>query len=450
MQEEKKLEGKKIILGITGGIAAYKSADLVSKLRQQGADVHVLMSKSAKKFIGKTTLAALSGNLVLDSVFSKNSSFNHLKHILDADLFVIAPATANTIARISLGLAERIIETACLAAGCPKLVCPAMNSNMWLADQTQGHIENLKTLGFNVLEPESGFLACGMQGVGRLPDVSRILAEINEVLSNDVSFEDFMRSKSSIGYPFKSSVPSLSTESIGLDSGAAAALSSQNSFINNSTNSSLKGKNILITCGPTREYLDDVRYISNKSSGRMGYELACAAKSMGANVTVISGPCKYFDETNSVQVESADQMLAEVKKGFDYQDIVICAAAVCDFRFEKIDGKIKKSDFVTNNYLGNIGYTQDILAWCGEFKRIGQIIVGFALESENLAINALNKLQNKNIDVILANKVSDLGSDLISPLIINRNQKKLFQADSISKKTAAVELMNVVGQEIFS
>ncbi len=354
------LKGKTIVLGITGSIAAYKAADIASKLIQAGAKVEVIMTESAQKFIAPLTLRALTGRQPITSMWDDTGEFSieHVSLAEAADVVLIAPATANTIAKLACGLADDILSSTVLAAKAPVIIAPAMNYNMYEAAVTQANIEKLKARGCIFVEPETGHLACGTEGKGRLAATESILSMLNMVL------------------------------------GRSDALS---------------GKTIIITAGGTREPLDPVRYIGNRSSGKMGYALAAAAMNRGASVKLISTVESStgilpVPGVEVIRVETAAEMLAAVKEAVKDADALIMSAAVADFRPATVAvDKIKKDSATLDLKLER---TPDILAEVkGDFIR-----VGFAAETADLIENAKKKLAAKNLDLIVANDVTAEGS----------------------------------------
>jgi phosphopantothenoylcysteine decarboxylase/phosphopantothenate--cysteine ligase len=351
------LAGKKVIIGITGGISAYKIPNLIRLLKKEEADVHVIMTKNAEEFVTKTTLQTLSQNNVLTDTFTNSSSVQHIDIIKNADLLIIAPATANTIAKINAGICDNLLTTTTLAASCPIFLVPAMNKNMWLNPITQENVKRLSSLGFNFIGPASGFQACGDEGIGRMVEIEDILTEINK-------------------------------------------------FFNQSN--ILNGHKVVITAGPTVEPLDPVRYISNRSSGKMGYSLARVASKLGANVTLISGPTNLSNPENTkvIRIDTAQKMLDECEKNIDDCTLFIACAAVADFRAVKIEeNKIKKKDDC-NEMTINLTKNPDILKTISNSKKRPKIVVGFAAETTNIEEYAIKKLKSKNCDYIVANNVS--------------------------------------------
>ncbi|HKL18934.1 MAG TPA: bifunctional phosphopantothenoylcysteine decarboxylase/phosphopantothenate--cysteine ligase CoaBC [Halalkalibaculum sp.] len=357
------LSGKRIILGVTGGIAAYKAAFLLRAFQKEGAEVRVTMTPSATRFIGKETFSSLSRHGVAIDIFpeSGNEPDSWTRHIQWgewADLFVIAPCTANTLGKIAHGMADNMLASTVLAARCPLLICPTMDGEMYEAPATQHNLETVKNFGYHVLEPDKGYLASGLEGKGRLPETEAILEKASSILSKK-----------------KAKGP-------------------------------LSGKTVLVTAGPTREHIDPVRFISNPSSGKMGFAMAKAAREMGAEVTLIHGPVSIEPPAGvkTIKFKSAKDLFERVKVHADH-DVIIMAAAVSDFSpADYEEQKIKKEKGSREIKLKK---TTDILAWLGNHRKDGQTLIGFAMETENLVENARKKLEKKNIDWIAANSLSD-------------------------------------------
>jgi phosphopantothenoylcysteine decarboxylase/phosphopantothenate--cysteine ligase len=353
------LKGKKIVLGITGGIAAYKSAELTRELIKRGAEVKVIMTANATKFITPLTLQTLSGNPVYTDMFSliEEYEIGHISLADEADIIVIAPATANIIGKIASGLADDLLSTTVMATKAPVLICPAMNSNMYTNDIVKENMGKLASSNYFFIESAYGELACGAEGYGRLPPLDEVIEEIESIL----------------------------------------------------TESDLIGEKILITAGPTQEPFDPVRYITNYSSGKMGYALATAARRRGAEVTLISGPSSLPEPfgVKFFKVSSAIEMRDTVMDNMGDSTVIIKAAAVADFRPATIsDDKIKKESGLLNLHLER---NPDIISEVAE-KKGDRILVGFAVETENLIENARNKMHKKNMDLIVANDVTRDGA----------------------------------------
>ncbi len=392
------LKGKKIAVGVSGGIAAYKAAELVSRLVKYGADVHVIMTEHAQEFITPLTFRALTGNPVRTKLFSEpqEREIAHVSLPSSADLFIVAPATANIIGKLAHGIADDWLTTAALVFKCPILIAPAMNSNMYSNPVVVGNLDRLRTLGYEIIEPETGRLACGTEAVGRLADLETILNRIFAILTG--AEKDFNK------------------------------------------------VNFLITAGPTREPIDPVRYVSNYSSGKMGYALAEAAAARGANVVVVSGPAEIPPPAyvELVPVQTAKEMLNAVSEKLRDADIVICAAAVADFApVAQSSKKIKKSE---SGLTLQMDRTPDILEFVGKQKG-GRILVGFAAETEDLLKNAKEKLQSKNADLIVANEVSP-GNDVFGS---DTNQVTVVYANGhseswprMSKREVANRVLDII------
>lgn len=354
-------KGKHILLGVTGGIAAYKIANLTSMLVKAGCDVQVIMTKNATNFIHPTVFETLTGHKCMIDTFDRNFQFQveHISLAKWADVYLVAPATANVIAKLAHGIADDMLTTTMLACRCPKLVAPAMNTNMYENKIVQDNLETLKHYGFELIEPASGYLACGDTGRGKLP-------------SEQLLFDAIERC---VGYE-----------------------------------KDLLGKRILVTAGPTKEALDPVRYLTNHSSGKMGYAVAKAAMLRGADVTLVSGPTSIEPPryTKVINVTSAQDMFEAVTSCSAQQDIIIKAAAVADYTpLQTSDEKMKKSDTELSIPLKR---TQDILAYLGEHRTEKQFLCGFSMETQNMLENSRNKLKKKKIDMIAANCLKEEGA----------------------------------------
>ena len=370
--------GKKSVLGVTGGIAAYKCVDLASRLRKKGAEVHVILTRGAQNFVTETAMREISGNPVITSMWGEihNYDVEHIALATLADVVLIAPATANVIAKAAAGIADDMLTTTVLATRAPIFFAPAMNSNMYENPVTQQNITTLQQRGWQLIPPASGHLACGTSGIGRMPEP----AELVEVLENYFAGE---------GGSVKS-----------------ADGNTMDSTMGNIMGSTMQGLKLLVTAAGTREPIDPVRYIGNRSSGKMGYAIAEAAARLGAEVTLISGP-SALQPPAGVEffgVESAREMRQLVQERFPACDIVIKAAAVADYRGKNVsDQKIKKNDAELTLVLEK---NPDILKELGEMKQPHQTLVGFAAETQNLLQYAKGKLEKKNLDMIVANDVS--------------------------------------------
>ncbi|WP_258359400.1 bifunctional phosphopantothenoylcysteine decarboxylase/phosphopantothenate--cysteine ligase CoaBC [Moorella sulfitireducens (nom. illeg.)] len=353
------LEGKTVLLGVCGGIAAYKAAELCRLLVQEGATVQVIMTAGAREFISPLTFSVLTGQPALTEIFKPGGEdpLTHIDLADRADLFLVAPATANILAKLAAGLADDLLTTTALAVTCPTLVAPAMNVNMYAKAAVQENLATLERRGWGIVEPEEGFLACGTTGKGRLAGLERIVAACRRALAPG-DYRDVA---------------------------------------------------VLVTAGGTREPLDPVRYIGNYSSGKMGYALARAAWERGARVTLVTAsPLPPPPEVEVIRVQTAAEMLAAVEGRFEGSDIVLKAAAVADFRpVAQAANKIKKDAKQGLNL--ELEPTVDILAYLGRRKK-RQILVGFAAETQDLLANARQKLQNKHLDLMVANDVTRPGA----------------------------------------
>lgn len=354
------LTGKHVLLGITGSISAYKAADLASRLVKLHADVHVIMTKNAEQLISPVVFEALTGNKVVDDAFDRASGY-HIAHIAmahEADIVMVAPASANMIAKLAHGIADDMLSTTMLAVTAPAYIVPAMNTAMYENKVTQENMQKLAELGYHVLEPASGYLACGDTGKGKMPQPEELL----EYILQESAFEK-----------------------------------------------DLAGKRVLITAGPTQEPFDPVRYITNHSTGKMGYALAKNAHRRGAQVTLVTGPVQLPPPlfANTVQTVTAQEMFEQVDACFDEQDIVVMSAAVADYRPANISKeKIKKQDA---GVAVELERTKDILATVAARKK-NQFVCGFSMETEHMLEHAKAKLQKKNLDMIVANNLRTAGA----------------------------------------
>lgn len=397
------LKGKKIILGVSGGIAAYKAPFLVRELKKSGAEVRVVMTDAAKEFVTPLSLSTVSGHEVIINTFpnqaatSVNTGTWHIDLAQWADVMVIAPATANTVAKIAHGFADNAVTSLVLALRCPLILSPAMDVDMWEHPLTQKNISTLKEMGCFVLPPETGELASGLVGAGRLPEIDAIVKFIDDVLSK--TYQD------------------------------------------------LKGKKILVTAGPTYEPLDPVRYVGNRSSGKMGFAIAAAASLRGAEVMLVSGPVHLMTPRNvkRVDVETAAQMSNAVGKHAKDVHAVVMAAAVSDFAPSKTAAQKIKKDNGSGLTL-DLSPTVDILASLGKQKD-GKVLVGFALETSDGLENAKEKLRKKNLDFIVLNNPTEkgaaFGGDTNVVTLIDR-QGKSEKLPKMSKFDVATEILNRV------
>ena len=393
------LQGKKIVLGITGSIAAYKSAVLTRLLVKAGAEVKVVMTDSAKTFITPLTLSTLSKNPAL-SEFIKDESGqwnNHVDLGLWADAMIVAPASANTIAKMASGRCDNLLLAVYLSARCPVFLAPAMDLDMLQHDATKENLQKIASFGNHILDPAYGELASGLVGTGRMAEPEEIVAEI----------EDFF-----------------------------------------SRRQALKGKNVLVTAGPTHEAIDPVRFIGNHSTGKMGYAIAESLANLGAHVTLVSGPTAMHTSHPQVSVKkvmSAEEMYEACVAVFPQTDIAVLAAAVADYRpTVKAGQKIKKKD---ENLTIELTKTRDIAASLGKIKQNNQVVVGFALETEHEQDNALKKLESKNFDMIVLNSLNDAGAgfghDTNKITLIDRSGA-VKKFDLKSKKAVARDIVSAI------
>ena len=356
------LDGKCAVLGVTGGIAAYKACELASRLRKAGADVFVIMTKNACEFVRPLTFETLTNHPVVTDTFARPETWEveHIALAKRADVFVIAPATANILAKMACGIADDMLSTTVLATRAPVLIAPAMNTGMWENPATRQNAETLRSRGVRFVGPEGGYLACGDTGAGRMSEPEAIFAEIEKILT---------------------------------------------------PKQDLKGLRVLVTAGPTREALDPVRYITNRSSGKMGYAIAEAARDRGADVTLVTGPVSLAEPrgVECVHIVSTRDLYDEMTARCGENDIVIQAAAPADFAPEKAsEQKIKKQS--GGKLTLTFAQTPDVAAAVGGMKKRGQILVGFAAETEKVQENAAEKLKKKNLDMIVANDVTEKGA----------------------------------------
>lgn len=389
------LKGKTVILGVTGSIAAYKMANVAHMLKKMGADVHVIMTKNALNFINPITFETLTNNKCLVDTFDRNFMFNveHVSLAKKADIFMVAPASANIIGKIANGICDDMLTTTLFAFKGVKIIAPAMNTNMYDNPILQDNLNKLKGYGYEIIEPASGLLACDDIGRGKLPEESLLVDRIiyHIALKHD-----------------------------------------------------LEGKNVLVTAGPTREALDPVRFITNHSSGKMGYAVAKMAYLRGANVTLISGPVnvKAMDGIKVINIESAADMYNAVKDNYKNQDYIIMSAAIADYTpLEVAKNKIKKSD---SDMQIPLKRTVDILAFLGENKT-SQKLIGFSMETENILENSRKKLTKKNADMICANSLSraDTGFGVNTNQITFITKDKEIESDLMTKEELANKLLDI-------
>lgn len=402
------LNGKKILLGLTGGIAVYKGCEIVSQLKKKGAEIDVIMTKSATEFVKPYTFQSLTNNPVITNMFDtpKYWDMEHISLAQKSDLILIAPATANIIGKIANGIADDMLSTTVMASDKQVFIAPAMNTKMYDNKIVQANIKKLKELGYIFIEPKEGILACGDKGKGKLQDVDIIVENI-------ISFLENQKKPKKI--------------------------------------SKLKNKNVLITAGPTIEAIDPVRFIANRSSGKMGYSLARDLVELGANVTLITGPTNLNKPNglkNLIEVKSTDDMYKQVMKNKDESDIIIKSAAVADYRLDKtFDNKIKKEE---DNLTLNLVKNKDILKELGKDKK-NIFLVGFAAETENFIENAKNKIKNKNLDLIVLNNVKreDIGFDKDdNEVYIIDKRYKSKKIDKANKSIISKKIIEAIEENI--
>ena len=391
------LKEKTILLGVTGGIAAYKSASLASRLVKAGAEVRVIMTEHATNFINPITFETLTGHKCITDTFDRNFEFQveHVSLAKKADVIMVAPATANVIAKLAHGLADDMLTTTILASHAPKLVAPAMNTGMYENPVTQDNLALLKKYGMEVIEPAAGHLACGDEGKGKMPEP-------------EILYEHILRSCA--------------------------------------CKQDMKGLKVLVTAGPTQEAVDPVRFLTNHSSGRMGYSIAKACMLRGADVTLVTGrtaltPPLFVDV---VPVVSAKDMYDAVISRSNEMDIIIKAAAVADYRPVHIaEEKVKKSD---GSFSLELERTDDILKYLGEHKKSGQFLCGFSMETENMLENSRKKLEKKHLDMIAANnlKVPGAGFETTTNIITIITPDSVKELELMSKDDAAFRLLDEI------
>ncbi|MCR4944298.1 MAG: bifunctional phosphopantothenoylcysteine decarboxylase/phosphopantothenate--cysteine ligase CoaBC [Clostridium sp.] len=388
---------KCVVLGVTGGIAVYKVLDIASSLRKKNIEVNVIMTKHAEKFVAPLTFQSISQNFVITDMFQEPKAWEiqHISLAQKADCILVAPATANIIGKVANGIADDMLSTTIMASKAKVIFAPAMNTNMYDNPIVQSNIEKLKSLGYEFVEPDSGRLACGDIGKGKLPKpeviVERVLTELYD-------------------------------------------------------KKDLCGKKVLISAGPTRSDIDPVRFVSNRSTGKMGYEIAKEARDRGAEVTLVSGPVALEKPQGieTIDVSTNSEMFDEINKRYEESDIVIMSAAVADYKAKEVSKqKIKKGE---GSLVIELVRDKDILMTLGENKK-NQVLVGFAAESENLIENAKGKLQRKNLDYIVANDITSkdtgFGSDDNRVTIISRELEEKVLS-KMSKREVARELFDVI------
>ena len=400
----KPLQGKNILFGISGGIACFKAAEYVRNLTKEGAGVQAILTANATRFVTENTFSALSGQKAMTDMFDPSKCFRipHINMARQADLFIILPATANIIAKLAHGIADDLLTTLFLSFTRQILIFPSMNPDMYSHPATQANIDILRSMGFTVVEPDSGTVVCGDRGKGRLPGWKRVLFHIRKALSRKT----------------------------------------------------LQGKKVLVTAGPTREPVDPVRYISNRSSGKMGYSIAEAASIRGASVQLVSGPVCLpppgDTEIDITRVETASEMARAVFSAAESADIIIMAAAVSDYTpVQPLEHKMKKS---TDKMTLKLQRTTDILQELGLKKKQGLVLAGFCAESRDLKKHAIEKLRKKNLDLIIANDVTMPGAgfdvDTNAVLLIDR-EENVVEIPVMDKRAVAEHILDML-QDICS
>ena len=391
------LTGKTVLLGVTGSIAAYKTASLASALKKLNADVHVLMTQNAVNFINPITFETLTGNKCLVDTFDRNFEYSveHVSLAKKADVVMVAPASANVIGKIAHGIADDMLTTTVMACRCRKIIAPAMNTNMFENPIVQDNMKILEKYGYEVISPAVGYLACGDTGAGKMPEPELLL----EYILQEIACEKDM-----------------------------------------------KGLKVLVTAGPTQEAVDPVRYITNHSTGKMGYAIAKVCARRGADVTLVSGPTALEKPwfVNTVDVKSAKEMYEAVTGHAAEQDIIIKAAAVADYRPKTVSSeKMKKKD---GELTLELERTDDILAYLGQNKRTGQFLCGFAMETEDLIKNARQKLKKKHVDMIVANSLrvegAGFGGDTNVVTMITEDEE--ISLGKMSKEETASQIIDKI------
>lgn len=391
------LRGKCVVLGVTGSIAAYKIANLASALVKLHADVNVIMTKNAVNFINPITFETLTGNKCLVDTFDRNFQFNveHVALAKRADIFLVAPASANVIGKIAGGIADDMLTTTIMACKAPKLISPAMNTNMFENPIVQDNLKKLQNFGYEVIQPANGYLACGDTGAGKMPEPETLLAYILRTIACEKD---------------------------------------------------MVGKKVLVTAGPTQEPVDPVRFITNHSTGKMGYAIAENCMRRGAEVTLVSGPVQIAPPlcVRVIPVVTAADMAVAVKECYQEQDIIIKTAAVADYRpAHPADEKVKKKD---DKSVMELERTEDILAYLGAHRKDGQFICGFSMETENMLENSRAKLAKKNVDMIVANNLkvagAGFGTDTNVVTIITKDDCR--QLELMSKAEVAASIVDEI------
>jgi len=391
------LKGKTVVLGVTASIAAYKIANLASALVKLHADVHVIMTENATNFINPITFETLTNNKCLVDTFDRNFQFNveHVSLAKKADIFMVAPASANVIGKIANGIADDMLTTTIMACKCPKLISPAMNTNMYENPIVQDNLKKLEHYGYEIIDPACGYLACGDTGAGKMPEPETLLSYILRTIALEKD---------------------------------------------------MKGAKVLVTAGPTQEKLDPVRFITNHSTGKMGYAIAENCMLRGAEVTLVTGPVAIAPPpfVNVIKVTSAADMADAVKANYEEQQIIIKTAAVADYRPAHVaDEKIKKKE---GDSILELERTEDILAYLGAHKKEGQFICGFSMETENMLENSRAKLERKNVDMIVANnlKVAGAGFGTDTNVVTFITKDECIENEIMSKSDVAGAIVDFI------
>lgn len=394
---KKMLKGKTVILGVTGSIAAYKAANLASMLVKQHADVHVIMTGNAVNFINPITFETLTSHKCLVDTFDRNFEYNveHVSLAKKADLVLIAPVTANVIGKLAGGIADDMLTTTVMACRCRKLLSPAMNTQMYENPILQDNLKKLKSFGYEIVDPASGRLACGDTGTGKMPEPEMLLEHVLYTIAREKD---------------------------------------------------LAGKRIMVTAGPTQEPVDPVRYLTNHSTGKMGYAIARMAAYRGAQVTLVSGPVNLSAPVGveTISVLTAEEMFEAVTRNFADQDIVVKAAAVADYKPAKIsDEKVKKSD---SQMALEMTRTRDILKYLGENKRPNQFLCGFSMETERMIEHSRAKLEKKHLDMIAANnlKVTGAGFGTDTNVVTLISKEEIVELPCMSKEEVADQILDAI------
>jgi len=419
------LQKKTVVVGVCGGIAVYKAVEIVSRLRKLGADVHVIMTENASKFVAPLTFQTISHNPVVIDMFAKPDHWDieHISLAQKADVFLIAPATANVIGKVAGGIADDMLTTTIMATKAPVVFAPAMNHNMYENIIVQRNIESLKSAGYIFIEPDQGLMACGTYGRGRLPEPETIVQAVVNVLAGKKD---------------------ISTAEISCNNACDTDVASDIANGHGKMNLDMKGLKVLVTAGPTIEPIDPVRFITNRSSGKMGYAIASSASARGAEVLLISGPVHIPvpENVKVISIKTAQEMYDKVMEYYSDFDILIFAAAVADYRCADVfSNKIKKmDDEMSIRLVKNPDIAKEIGALKGD-----RVHIGFSAETENLLDNAVKKLHSKNFDMIVANDVTmeGAGFDTDTNIVkIVSGDGSIRELEKMSKQDVAVEILN--------